>query len=79
MQSSTALGRRPVSRNFCGRCGEQLFYSYTTEQIPPVWVTVGSLDHPESMTPERHIFVADLVPWLHMADGLPTTEGEPEL
>ena len=68
-----------ATRCFCGRCGGQLFYRYATEQTPPVWVTVGSLDHPESMTPERHIFVADLVPWLHMADGLPTTEGEPEL
>ena len=68
-----------AKRCFCGRCGGQLFYEYTTEQTPPVWVTLGSLDHPERLTPERHIFVADRVPWLHFADGLPTTEGEPEI
>ena len=66
-------------RRFCGRCGGQLFYSYTGDQTPPLWVTVGSLDRPESLTPERHIFAADSVPWLHMADGLPRTEGDPEL
>ena len=66
-------------RRFCGRCGGQLFYEYTGGQTPPLWITVGSLDHPEALTPERHIFAADRVPWLHLADGLPRTEGEPEL
>ncbi len=68
-----------ATRSFCERCGGQLFYNYTAGQSPPVWVTVGTLDHPESMTPERHVFAADGVPWLHMADGLPRTEGDPEL
>ena len=68
-----------ATRSFCGRCGGQLFYNYTGGQTPPVWVTVGSFDHPELMAPERHIFAADSVPWLHMADGLPRTEGDPEL
>ena len=67
-----------ATRSFCGRCGGQLFYNYITEQTPAVWVTLGSLDRPEAMTPQRHIFVADRVPWLHFADELPTTEGEPE-
>ena len=68
-----------ANRKFCGRCGGQLFYEYTTEQTPPVWITLGSLDRPERLTPQRHIFVADRVPWLHFADGFPTTEGEPEI
>ena len=68
-----------ATRSFCGRCGGQLFYEYTAGQSPPLWITVGSLDHPESMTPERHIFVADSVPWVHMEDGLPRTDGDPEL
>ena len=66
-------------RKFCGRCGGQLFYNYTEGQTPAVWITVGTLDRPEALTPQRHIFVADSVPWLHFADGLPRTEGEPEL
>ena len=68
-----------ATRRFCGCCGGQLFYEYTGDQTPPVWVTVGTLDHPESMTPERHVFAADRVPWLHLSDGLPRTEGDPEL
>ena len=66
-------------RSFCGRCGGQLFYNYTGKQTPKVWVTVGSLDRPESMSPERHLFEADRIPWVHMEDGLPRTEGDPEL
>lgn len=66
-------------RSFCGRCGGQLFYHYTGEQTPTLWVTAGTLGHPESITPERHVFEADRVPWVHMKDGLPRTEGDPEL
>ena len=68
-----------ATRSFCGRCGGQLFYNYTTNQTPPVWVTVGTLDNPESIAPQRHVFSADGVPWVHMEDGLPRTEGDPEL
>ena len=68
-----------AARSFCGRCGGQLFWNYTTEQTPPVWVAVGTLDHPELLTPERHVFAADRVPWLHMADKLPRSEGDPEI
>ena len=59
--------------------GGQLFYNYTSGQSPSVWVTVGTLDHPESMTPQRHVFEGDRVPWVHMEDGLPRTDGDPEL
>jgi hypothetical protein len=33
-------------------------------------VTVGSLDKPEYITPERHIRVNDRLPWAHYEDGL---------
>jgi hypothetical protein len=65
-------------REFCPRCGGQLFWRYTNDETPPVWVAVGTLDHPERMTPERHVHAADRVPWLHMADGLPDSDAMPE-
>ena len=66
-------------RSFCGRCGGQLFYRYTGEQSPALWVSAGTLDHPERVTPDRHVFADDRVPWVHMEDGLPRTDGDPEL
>ena len=68
-----------ATRGFCARCGGQLFYEYTEGQSPRWWVTVGTLDRPEQISPQRHVFSADGVPWLHMQDGLPRTEGDPEL
>ncbi len=66
-------------RSFCGRCGGQLFYHYTGAQSPALWVSAGTLDHPERVTPDRHVFADDRVPWVHMEDGLPRTDGDPEL
>ena len=34
-------------------------------------VTLASLDHPELVTPEDHIFTESQIPWVRLADGLP--------
>ena len=60
-----------VERSFCGECGTAL--TYTSEMFAGVIdVTVGSLDAPESMAPQMHIWTSTQLPWLRIADGLPT-------
>ena len=64
-------------RKFCGRCGGQLIWEYTNG-TPLAYFTVGTLDHPERIAPDGHIWTSVRVPWLHTADGLPESEKEPE-
>jgi hypothetical protein len=35
-------------------------------------VTVCSFDHPESVSPSDHTWVEDRLPWIRLADDLPT-------
>jgi len=37
-------------------------------------VTLGSLDHPDTITPEDHIWTKRQIPWIKLADGLPRFE-----
>jgi len=62
-------------RAFCAMCGTPLFFQ--ADASPgEVDVTVGSLDHPESVTPSRHTHVASQLPWVSTADGLPRYRGD---
>jgi hypothetical protein len=61
-------------RQFCAACGSQLTFQFTgTDEID---FTVGTLDRPEIMEPERHVWAAAHLPWLTMDDGLPRHPGE---
>lgn len=59
-----------VVRTFCGDCGSPLTYR---EQARPaeVDVTVATLDRPESISPDRHIWSAERIDWLRLDDDLP--------
>ena len=59
-----------AERGFCERCGSTLA---TFEAVLPDWmqVTMGSLDHPERIAPQEHIFTDSAMPWLVVGDGLP--------
>ena len=64
-----------ASRSFCGTCGSQLQIDdhgahYHTH------VTLGSLDGPGRLTPQRHIWVSDRLPWADYGDSLPEFAGE---
>ena len=69
-------------RGFCADCGSGLTFRY--DGNPDVWVTVGSLDHPEHwpLTPDadwgpsRHVETDSRVPWHLPADGLPQAPGD---
>ncbi|WP_338590772.1 GFA family protein [Shewanella khirikhana] len=57
-------------REFCPECGTQIAFR-AQHQPQRVDITLGSLDEPDSVTPEYHIWCQSQRPWLHLADGLP--------
>jgi len=58
-----------AARGFCPKCGTPLTFAY--HEAKRVYVTIGSLDHPEAAPPQIHYGVESRVPWLHIDDGLP--------
>ncbi len=59
-----------VLRKFCGRCGTPLTYE-SGRWAGEVHVLVCTLDEPSVLTPKGHVYVAEQMPWVHLADGLP--------
>lgn len=65
---SSKIGRRA----FCGACGSRL--AWQTLERDDDWlssVDVGSLDHPEEVRAECHIFVDTQLPWYDPSPSLP--------
>jgi hypothetical protein len=58
-------------RSFCPDCGTALTFM-SGPDTQDVDVTVCSLDEPQAVKPADHIWVEDRLPWIHLADGLPT-------
>ena len=58
-------------REFCGNCGTQLTFS-SQDSVGTLDITVCSLDHPETVTPEYHIWTVSQLPCVCLSDGLPT-------
>ena len=69
----------PVRRGFCNKCGTPLVLDDTREK--PVYVILGSLDNPSSITPEFQSGTEAKISWLERLDQLPghTTEGDAEV
>ncbi len=63
-----------VARGFCRDCGTPLTFGY----IGSDWidVSIGSLDDPAAVPPDRHLSVESMVPWLQFADDWPRTRTE---
>lgn len=59
-----------VERTHCGRCGSPISFENSKEFA--LWVC--TLDDPTKVTPTCHIFTAEQVPWLEIADALPRYE-----
>jgi hypothetical protein len=62
--------RPGVTRQFCSRCGTQLTYQ-RADDPDSIDVTACSLDTPDAVTPEDHVWCDRQVPWLELADNLP--------
>jgi hypothetical protein len=60
-------------RTFCGRCGTPLTFQ-ADDSPDELDVTIGSLDHPEALAPRDHIWASDRLPWIALADDLPSYE-----
>ena len=62
-------------RAFCVGCGTQIA-SGSSNYPRHVEVSVGSLDSPDRVRPERHVFWPDRLPWASGDDGLPRHVGD---
>ena len=59
-----------AERGFCPDCGSTL--SMHEEVLGDrVQVTLGSLDRPEDVRPDDHVWAQSRLPWLEIADDLP--------
>src|SRR5947208_836677 len=56
-------------RWFCPHCGTALAFMSSPDEID---ITVCSLDDPARVLPAGHIWTEDRLPWIHLADNLPT-------
>ena len=63
-----------VARRFCGHCGTPL--SYQGARWPDeVHLFVCAFDDPAAFAPQAHVYAAEQLPWLHLADSLPRHPG----
>ena len=58
-----------AERGFCDTCGSRMFYR--SFGVPWIAVDVGSLDHPEGVSPDYHTGVESQLPWITIDDDLP--------
>lgn len=65
LYSSSENGKR----GFCARCGSTISFHWL--DIGTIWVHAGTLDHPEEVTPELHLWTERQIPWVKLDDGLP--------
>ena len=62
-----------AGRGFCPRCGSSLTM-HEDVLDDRVQVTLGSLDRPEGVRPQDHVWHGSRVPWLRIEDDLPRFE-----
>jgi hypothetical protein len=59
-------------RCFCPTCGSSLFYRHQEPDYSDyVEVTIGTLDDPEQVEPQAHLFVTSQLKWLKLQDSHP--------
>lgn len=63
------------SRYFCQNCGAHLAL-FTTQSPNTIDVTIATLDHPELAPADKHIWVKNQLPWLHLDEHLPEEDEE---
>lgn len=61
-----------AERGFCAECGTPLTYHETTHD--GIGVTLGSLDHPSEIAPEKQFGVESKLPWIDTLSALPTRD-----
>ncbi len=73
--SHASSGR--LMRHFCPDCGTRLFVK-PIDAPQRIGVALATLDEPDAIAPEMHIWVSSRVAWMRFDDGLPEyAEGSP--
>lgn len=64
--TSSSWGRR----EFCAECGSQIAFR-STDTDETVEINIGTLDDPEAVTPQYHVWCSSQVSWFDTQDELP--------
>jgi len=59
---------------FCGRCGTYVWSRYHGAPGESLFVRAGTLENPDAVAPDVHIFTRSKVPWLQLPTGVPAFE-----
>src|SRR5690348_9676090 len=65
---------KPHDVFFCGACGTYLWSRYHGAPGDFLFVRAGTLDNPDAVTPDVHIFTRSKVPWLNLPANRPIFE-----
>jgi hypothetical protein len=71
----TAGSGKPHDIFYCGNCGTRLWSKYHAASGDTLMVRVGTLDHPEAIVPDIHIYTRSKVPWLELPKDKPAFPG----
>lgn len=59
-----------ITRGFCAHCGTSLTYLHY-KRPGEVDIALATIDEPQLVRPDYHIWVSDKLPWVDIDDGLP--------
>jgi hypothetical protein len=65
---------KPHEVFFCGNCTTRLWSKYHATPGDALFVRVGTLDRPETVEPDVHIFTRSKLPWLQLSSDKPAFE-----
>jgi hypothetical protein len=71
---SSAGSGKPHEVSFCGNCMTRVWSKYHAAPGDTLLVRAGTLDHPERVQPDVHIFTRSKLPWLQLPPDKPTFE-----
>jgi hypothetical protein len=60
-----------ANRGFCAACGTPLTFEGTYPESKRIYVTIGSLDHPERTPIAEQVGMESHIPWVHFNEELP--------
>ena len=64
-----------VQRSFCSNCGTPLTWEAVWGEKRVTEVHVSTLDDPEKVRPDRHVFYEERLSWFDLSDQLPRFNG----
>lgn len=63
-----------VERTFCDNCGSPISFR-SKKMSDTMHFFAASMEHPENLAPSMHVSFEEKLPWLKLADSLPTRVG----